>query len=91
MSQDDLMQFVGIPIEAVIMDSRMVLKGSLESVNNGFAKFSEIEDLFVLVHGRRLSVKLMLSGSFMDLQALLKNLLIPCSLFDKCIRLIRNT
>ena len=90
MKQDDLMLFIGVPIEVAIMDSRIVLKGIIEAVNNEFAKFSEIEDLFVLVHGRRLSIKLMLSGSFIDLEALLKNLQFPCSLFDECRRLIRS-
>lgn len=90
MKQDDLMQCIGIPIEAVIMNSRIILKGTLEAINNGFAKFSEVEDLFVLVHGRRLSIKFMLSGSFIDLEALLKNLQFPCSLFGECRKLIRG-
>ena len=87
MKDDEIREFIGVPIEAVIMDSRMVVRGTIESVQNGFAKFSSIEDLFVLVHGRRLSIKSMLSGSFADLEVLLGNLSFPCSLFDKCRRL----
>lgn len=90
MKQDDLMQFIGVPIEVAIMDSSIVLNGILEAINNEFAKFSEIEELYVLVHGRRLSIKLMLSGSFIDLEALLKNLQFPCSIFDGCRKLIRS-
>jgi hypothetical protein len=90
MTEDDIKQFIGVSVEVVIMGSKMVLMGTLEKVNNGFAKFSTIEDLFVVVHGKRLSLKLMLSGSFMDLEALLKNLWFPCSLFDKCRRLVRT-
>jgi hypothetical protein len=89
MKQDELKQFIGVPVEVVILDLRMVLIGTLEKVNNSFAKFSTIENLFVLVHGRRLSIKLMLSGSFIDLEALLTNLWFPCSIFNKCRRLIR--
>src|SRR3989304_9251810 len=90
MKQGDLEQCIGMPIEAVFMNSRIIFKGILEAVNNEFAKFSEIEELYVLVHGRRLSIKLMLSGSFIDLEALLKNLQFPCSIFDGCRKLIRS-
>jgi hypothetical protein len=87
MKDDEIREFIGVPIEAVAMDSRMVIRGTIEVIQNGLARFSSIEEVFVLVHGRRLSIKLMLSGSFMDLVALLKNLWFPCSLFDKCRRL----
>ena len=87
MKDDEIREFVGFPIEAVIMDSRMVVRGTIESVQNGLAQFSSIEEVFVLVHGKRLSIKFMLSGSFADLKALLENLSFPCSLFDKCRRL----
>lgn len=87
MRDDEIRELIGFPIEAVILDSRMVLRGTVESVQNGFIKFSLVEDLFVLIQGRRLSIKSMLSGSFADLEALLENLLFPCSLFDKCRRL----
>jgi hypothetical protein len=90
MKHDDLKSFVGFSVEAVIMGSRMVLKGTLEELQDGFAKFSKIEDLFVLVHGKRLSLRLMLSGSFIDLEALLKNLCFPCSLFDTCKKIMKN-
>ncbi|MBI2488081.1 MAG: hypothetical protein HYW01_14280 [Deltaproteobacteria bacterium] len=84
MKEQDIKQFVGMNIEAVVMESRIVIRGILKGVENGFAKFSSIEDIFVLVHGKRLSMKLMLSGSFTDLEALLNKLSFPCSIFDKC-------
>ncbi len=84
MKEDEVRQFIGVPIEAVIMDARMVIIGTIEVVQNGLAKFSSLEEVFVLVHGRRLSIKSMISGSFMDLEILLKNLWFPCNLFDKC-------
>jgi hypothetical protein len=84
MTEQEIKQFVGMNIEAVVMESRIVIRGILKGVENGFAKFSSIEDIFVLVHGKRLSMKLMLSGSFTDLEALLNKLSFPCSIFDKC-------
>ena len=53
MKEDELGQFAGVPIEAIIMDSRMVLRGTIETVQNGLARFSTIEEVFVLVHGKR--------------------------------------
>lgn len=90
MEHDDLKSFIGFPVEVVIMGSKMVLKGTLEKLHDGFAKFSAIEDLFVLVQGKRLSLKLMLSGSFIDLEALLRNLWFPCSLFDTCKKVMKS-
>jgi hypothetical protein len=87
MKDDEMREFIGVPIEAVIMGSRMVLRGTVESVQNGLAQLSSIEEVFILVHGKRLSIKFMLSGSFADLRDLLENLWFPCSLFDKCRRL----
>lgn len=87
MKDDEIREFIGVPMEAVIMDSKMVLRGTIKLVQNGLAQFSSIEEVFVLVHGKRLSIKFMLSGSFADLEALLKNLWFPCSLFDRCRRL----
>jgi hypothetical protein len=87
MTENEMKQFVGVPVEAVLMDSGMVVRGIIQTVENGHVRFSEFEDIFVLVHGRRLSIKFMLSGSFEDLEALLKNLLFPCDLFDKCRKL----
>jgi hypothetical protein len=87
MMEDEIKRYVGVPIEAVVMDSRMVIRGTLDAVDRGQARFSSIEDIFVLVHGRRLSMKLMLSGSFIDLEALLRNLSFPCSVFDSCRRI----
>ena len=84
MKEQEIKQFVGMNIETVVMGSRIVIRGILKGVENGFAKFSSIEDIFVLVHGKRLSMKLMLSGSFTDLEALLNNLTFPCSIFDEC-------
>jgi hypothetical protein len=86
MKDDEIREFIGVPIEAVIMDSRMVVRGTIKAVQNGLAQFSSIEEVFALLHGRRLSIKSMLSGSFIDLEVLLKNLWFPCSLFDKCRR-----
>jgi hypothetical protein len=87
MKEEEIRQFVGVPIEASVMGSRMVIRGVFQEVKDRYIKFSSIEDLFVLVHGRRLSIKLMLAGSFMDLEALLKNLSFPCGIFDRCRRL----
>jgi len=87
MKEDEIKRYVEMPIEAVVMDSRMVIRGTLESVDKGHTKFSSIEDIFVLVHGKRLSMKLMLAGSFIDIEGLLKNLSFPCSIFDRCWRL----
>ncbi|MGE5444121.1 MAG: hypothetical protein ACM3SR_05880 [Ignavibacteriales bacterium] len=87
MKDDEIREFIGVPMEAVIMDSKMVLRGTIKLVQNGLAQFSSIEEVFVLVHGKRLSIKFMLSGSFADLETLLKNLWFPYSLFDKCRRL----
>lgn len=87
MKDDEIREFVGVPIEALIVDSRMVLRGTIESVKDGLAHFSSIEELFVFVHGKRLSIKYMISGSFLDLETLLTNLWFPCSLFDKCRRI----
>jgi len=87
MKDDEIREFIGVPVEAVIMDSRIVLRGTIESVQSGLAQFSSIEEVFVLVHGKRLSIKSMLSGSFEDLEVLLKNLCFPSGLFDKCRRL----
>jgi hypothetical protein len=87
MNDDEIREFIGVPIEAVIMDSRMVVRGTIESVQNGLAQFSSIEEVFVLVQGKRLSIKSMLSGSFADLEVLLKNLWFPAKLFDKCRKL----
>jgi hypothetical protein len=66
------------------MGYRIVLKGTLAGVEKGYVKFSSIDELFVLLHGKRLSLKLMLAASFSDLKALLSNLLFPCGIFDKC-------
>jgi hypothetical protein len=82
--EQEMKQFVGLPIEAIVLDSRMIVNGTLIQVVNGHVKFSSIEDLFVLVHGKRLSIKLMLAGSFADLGGLLKEVCFPCSMFDKC-------
>ncbi len=87
MNDDEIREFIGVPIEALIMGSKMVLRGIIESVEDGHAQFSSIEEVFVFVHGKRLSIKYMISGSFLDLEALLKNLWFPCSLFDKCGRI----
>ena len=84
MNEIELKQFIGKRIEAVIMGYKMVLKGTLAGVEKGYVKFSSIDELFVLVHGKRLSLKLMLAASFSDLEALLGNLLFPCGIFDKC-------
>jgi hypothetical protein len=84
MNEIELRQFSEKRVEAVLMDYRMVLKGTLQGVDKGYVKFSSIDELFVLVHGKRLSLKLMLAASFSDLEALLNNLLFPCRIFDKC-------
>ncbi len=84
MKEQEIKQFLGIPVESIVLDCRMIIKGTLREVANGHVKFSSIEDIFVLVHGKRLSIKLMLAGSFADLEALLKNLFFPCSIFNKC-------
>lgn len=84
MNETEMKQFVGRNVEAVLMNTRMVLRGALQGVDRGYAKFSSIDELFVLVHGRRLSIKLMLAGSFNDLADLMQDLLFPCSIFDKC-------
>lgn len=84
MKEHEMKQFVGMPIEAIVLDSRMIIKGMLRQVVNGHVKFSSIEDLFVLVHGKRLSIKFMLAGSFADLDALLNEVCFPCGIFDKC-------
>ncbi|GBD38032.1 hypothetical protein HRbin37_00277 [bacterium HR37] len=84
MRQEELIKFVGVPVDAVIMNSRMVIRGVIDKVEDGYVRFSSIEDLFVLVHGRRLSIRLMLAGSFMELEELLQRVLIPCNLFESC-------
>ena len=84
MNEIELRQFSGKHIEAVLMGYKMVLKGTLAGVEKGYVKFSSIDELFVLVHGKRLSLKLMLAGSFVDLGDLLSNLLFPYGIFDKC-------
>jgi hypothetical protein len=84
MRQEELIKFVGVPVDAVIMNSRMVIRGVIDKVEDGYVRFSSIEDLFVLVHGRRLSIRLMLAGSFMELEELLQMVLIPCNLFESC-------
>lgn len=87
MEENELSEFVGVPVEAVLMDSRIVIRGVIKEIKDGYAKFSSFENLFVLVHGKRLSIKFMLAASFDDLEALLRNLLFPCKLFDKCRKL----
>ena len=87
MEENELNEFVGVPVEAVLMNSGIVIRGVIKEIKDGYAKFSSFENLFVLVHGKRLSIKFMLAGSFDDLEALLRNLLFPCELFDKCRKL----
>ena len=84
MNEIELRQFSGKRIEAVLMGYKMVLRGTLAGVERGYVKFSSVDELFVLVHGKRLSLKLMLAASFSDLEALLSSLLFPCGIFDKC-------
>jgi hypothetical protein len=84
MNEIELKQLSGKHIEAVLMGHRMVLRGTLLGVDRGYVKFSSIDELYVLVHGKRLSLKLMLAGSFVDLGDLLSNLLFPSDIFDKC-------
>ncbi|HEX3036734.1 MAG TPA: hypothetical protein VHT73_16720 [Thermodesulfobacteriota bacterium] len=87
MEENELRDFVGVPVEAVLMNSRIVVRGVIDGIKDGYAKFASFENVFVLVYGKRLSIKFMLAASFDDLEALLKNLLFPCRLFDKCRKL----
>ncbi|MGQ0793040.1 MAG: hypothetical protein ACT4NX_03020 [Deltaproteobacteria bacterium] len=84
MREQDIKQFIGVPVEAFLMESKMVLRGVFKEVAEGMVKLSSLDDVFVLSHGRRLSMKLMLAGSFTELEFLLKNVSYPCGAFVRC-------